>query len=239
MQAAAPADLVRRIRAKCGTEVLSSLTDDARIPLSAINWVSMGQTAAQLYRTAPCASVDFMLGAIKPPKVRAKRELGPKKRKPAPVGPSQAPEQMDTEKQDDSNETSKLTEAMFDTVQSHNGRPYAHFVLDPRSFAQTVENMFSISMLVGNAKVALLPDDDWGMLVQLPGGRGPGKGPAIAAAPAQMVLNMNYTTWRSMCEVVQPDDLLTAHRADIKLANCSQINTDSPSGNSKRHKANA
>lgn len=175
-----------------------------------------------------------MLGAVKPPRVRTKRELAPKKRKPAPVGPSQAPEQMDTEKQDDSNETSKLTEAMFETVLRHNGRPYAHFVLDPRSFAQTVENMFSIAMLVGNAKVALLPDEEWGMLVHLPGGHGSGQGPAVAPSPAQMVLNMNFSTWRSMCEVVKPDDLLTVHRADIRLANSSQANAGSQAGSSKR-----
>lgn len=238
MQAADPADLVRRIKSKYRTDVQSSLHDDDRVPLGAINWAQLGQVASEHYRTAPCACVDFMFGAIKPPKVRAKREAAPKKRKPAPVGPSQAPEQMDTEKQDDSNETSKLTEAMFETVQRHNGSPYAHFVLDPLSFAQTVENMFSIAMLVGNAKVALLPDKDWGMLVQLPGGHGSGKGPTVAAAHAQMVLNMNFSTWRSMCEVVKPDDLLTEHRADIKLANQRQRNLGPDvAGPSKRQRS--
>eukprot|EP00892_Ulva_mutabilis_P011021 jgi/Ulvmu1/8291/UM041_0103.1 len=196
----------------------------------------IGQSAAALYRMAPCACVDFMLGAIKPPVFRQKREPTQRKRKPAPVGPSQAPEQMDTDKQDDSNETSKLTEAMFETVVQHDGRPYAHFVLNPRSFAQTVENMFSIAMLVGNAKVALLPDDEWGMLVRLPGGPSSGKGSAVAAAPAQMVLNMNFSTWKSMCEVVPPDELLTDHRADIKLANAAANGTASIASGSKRHR---
>lgn len=236
MQAAAPADLVRRLRAKCGTDVLSKLEDGARVPLTAINWTGIGKTAAALYRVAPCACVDFMLGAIKPPKLREQRQPSQKKRKQAPVGPSQAPEQMDTEKQDDSNETSKLTEAMFETVVKNNGRPYAHFVLNLSSFAQTVENMFSIAMLVGNAKVALMPDDEWGMLVRLPGSQVSWKGSAVTAAPAQMVLNMNFSTWKSMCEVVSPDELLTEHRPDIRLAN-DAVKYAPKAGSSKRQRA--
>ena len=106
-----------------------------------------------------------------------------------------------------------MTETIFARVQKHPGRPYVHFVLNHDSFAQTVENMFSIAMLVGNAKVALRSDDDWGMTVQ------PIKGatvPLPPGEPAQMVLNMNYTVWGQMKRAVRPSLCLTPTRDAIQ-----------------------
>jgi non-structural maintenance of chromosomes element 4 len=199
---------------------MSEAQEGERLSLKAFNWFKFGSIASASFKTAPCAQLDCMLGAVSPPKPKVKAARADRSRKKREVGPAMRPDQMDTNKQDDSNETSRLTEAMYETVVQHEGRPYAHFVLDPHSFAQTVENMFSIAILVGNAKVALIADEEWGMVVCRPRGDGaPGGGRSqVKGESAQMVLNMNFVTWRAMVDVVRAEDCLTPHRSDIRLA---------------------
>lgn len=198
--------------------------------MAAFDWAAMGVAAATCYRASACAAIDFMLGAVEAPKIKAKVQRAPRAKQALAV--QLQPENIYTRKQDDTNETSKLTEAMFELVEAHNGAPYAHFVLNHESFAQTVENMFSVAMLVGNAKVALRKQEEWGMSVHLVKGGGAA---ASKAEPAQMVLNMNYDVWGSLKGAVAPDDCLTPHRAAIALA----FQPDGVGGKGKKRAAEA
>ena len=217
VQTASPMDLARRMLAKYATSAKVYDVDD-EVPLSAFNWHKLGEEAPKIYKTAASASVDFMLGAVEPPKEKAKKERVVRKK--AVLEKELRPDEMDTGKQEDKNETSKLTEAMFERVVEHHKKPYTHFILDPDSFAQTVENMFSIAMLVGNAKIALRTDPEWGMQVQLVKGesRGQPVQPQPKGDPAQMVLNMNYDMWQVLKSAVRATDCLTPHREAINFA---------------------
>jgi non-structural maintenance of chromosomes element 4 len=212
LQAASPADLARALLAQFGTGI--QVDDEEEKPLVAFDWYKFGTNAASSFRAITAASIDCMLGAMEPPKAKAPAAKRERKKK-VDLGPAARPDDMDTEKQDDQNETSKLTEAMYERIESHTGRAYAHFVLDHESFAQTVENMFSVAMLVGSAKVALRPDDVWGMKVELP--RDVSHGHA-RGEPAQMILNMNFSAWTALKSAVDPSDCLTPHRAAMSFA---------------------
>lgn len=171
-----------------------------------------GEHGAQVYADNTAAKIDFMMGAIEPPKFKVKKPRE-KKKVQGPTGSELRPEEMDTNKQDDSNETSKLTETMYRTIEKKGRQPWVFYVLDHDSFAQTVENMFSVAMLLGNAKAALVPDDEWGMCVTLPE-RGGGQR-SVKPEQSQMVLNLNNVVWEKMKRAVRPDQTLTEHRADM------------------------
>jgi non-structural maintenance of chromosomes element 4 len=212
LQAASAAELVRALMTRHGTMV--NVDNDEQKALSAFDWLAFGANAADTYRSVHSASMDCMLGAMEPPKIKAPAAKRERKKK-VDLGPAERPDDMDTAKQDDLNETSKLTEAMYERVEEVGGGPYAHFVLDHESFAQTVENMFSIAMLVGSAKVALRPDDEWGMRVELPQTASQAR---AKGEPAQMVLNMNFKTWAEMKVAVDASDCITPHRAAMDFA---------------------
>lgn len=215
-----PRALAAALLSKFGS--LIEVGDDEVRPLKSFRWVQFGAVACEVFRPALCAKVDFMLGAVEPPKVRRQAAQRAKKQ---PVAREQRPEEMDTRKQTDANETSKLTEQMYGTLSEHSGRPYSHFVLDRQSFAQTVENMFSVAMLVGSGKCALRVDDEWGMKIELlrQDKKGAQGGKQDAEEAQQMVLNMNYRVWEQMREAVAPGDCLTPHRASIKHQFSGQV----------------
>lgn len=211
MQTADPSDLVRLLRARYPGE--TAVEDGATVPLTAFDWTKMGMVAAACYRASACASLECMLGAVAPPR---KAKVQRSQQKKGALAAEIRPDELDTGKQEDCNETSKLTEAMFERIEQHNGQPYALFVLSHKSFAQTVENMFSIAMLIGNAKVGLQKSSEWGMSVHL------AKGSTASTERhkgelAQMVINMNYIVWETMKEAVPPELCLTPHRGALDL----------------------
>lgn len=196
------------------------------------DWEGFGRVSANVYSDNTAAKIDFMMGAIEPPKVKHKAPREKKVSAKGPTGPELHPELMDTNKQDDSNETSKLTETMYSVIEEKGRQPWVFYVLDHQSFAQTVENMFSVAMLLGNAKVALVPDDEWGMCVQLPERKDGGQR-SSKPEQCQMVLNLNNTVWERMKGAVHPDQCLTEHRADMRKAHAIAGN-ESEAGPSKR-----
>jgi non-structural maintenance of chromosomes element 4 len=215
IQTVSPGDLARKLMAKFATTT-GGLTDQEYVPLSGFDWRAFGARAAIIYKPATAASVDCMLGAIEPPRVKVTKSAPRKKQV---LEKEMRPDEMETRKQEDRNETSKLTETMFERITQHHGKAYVHFVLNHSSFAQTVENMFSIAMLVGNAKVALRADSSWGMVVQLVKGTAHNEPvqPQPKGEPAQMVLNMNYAVWEALRNAVEPQDCLTPHREAIQF----------------------
>ena len=192
--------------------------DDAHVPFEAFNWHALGVVACDIFKASACASLDCMLGAVNPPKVKVKKQAAGRKK---PVyEPEKAPEAVDQSKVDDKNETSRLAEAMFERVVAHHGAPYIFFVLDPESFSQTIENMFSVAVLVGSGRIALRRDCEWGMQIQVAKGR-LANGQEAPAQPkgdaAQMVLNMNYKMFEQVKQVVAREQCLTPHRPPINL----------------------
>jgi hypothetical protein len=178
------------------------------------DWERFGMLGAEVYSENTAAKIDFMLGAIEPPKVKVRKPREKRKAVQVNNSPELQPEVMDTNKQDDSNETSRLTEKMYKVIEQKGRQPWVFYVLDHQSFAQTVENMFSVSMLLGNAKAALVPDEEWGMCVQLPE-KAPAGQRGQKPEQSQIVINLNHRVWEKMKRVVRPEQCLTAHRADM------------------------
>lgn len=209
------------LQACSSNDLVSKLMLQFKKPNGSFDWAKLGTFGAQVFSDNSAAKTDFMMGAIKTPEVKAQKERKQGERAKravlGPTGPELRPEVMDTKKQDDSNETSKLTETMYNVIEKNGKQPWVFYVLDHLSFAQTVENMFSVAMLLGNAKAALVPDDEWGMCVHLPE-RGTGGQRSAKPEQSQMVLNLNNTVWERMKQVVRPEQCLTEHRADIHRA---------------------
>lgn len=204
------------------------------------NWKQFGHAAAStVFRTAACCRMDCMLGALEPPRVRPTVKRVPRVKD---VLAQQAkPDEMLAQKQDASNETSKLTEDMYNRLRVAGSQPWVLLVLNPDAeggFAQTVENMFSVSMLVSNSKAALRVCPEWGLRVEdLKVAKDAARGGAVRDGPSQvgqMVMNFNFAVWEAIRARVTPDLCLTPHRAAIALHGKASSSRPAPQSQSKQ-----
>ena len=215
LQAISPLDLANALVSKFGRPAV----DDEAMHPTDFDWVRFGNSVATaLFRSTCCAQVDFMMGSVKPPAVRVKQAPRSQRAK-APTVEAAKPAQLDTTKQDDSNETSKLTEDMFERIRTHGRTPFCFLILNHDSFAQTVENMFSVSMLVTSAKVALRCHNDWGMTVEIASSAKRASMGHVGGTRetnfSQMVVNANFQVWDAMKAKVDRINCLTPNREAI------------------------
>lgn len=159
-------------------------------------------------------SPDCMYGPLEhPPAVRVHQE----RRKPeAPVAAVVQPEELDgktsTIKDKDKQTEQRVLDLARDIRHSqrdkNDGKPldFWGFVLNPESFAQTVENLFHLAFLVRDSKVEILgPDDNDGHARinwvankeasdAVPGSRN-----------RQAVVALDFPRWRKLVEIYQDD----------------------------------
>ncbi|ORY67638.1 Nse4 C-terminal-domain-containing protein [Pseudomassariella vexata] len=87
------------------------------------------------------------------------------------------------------------------------------FVVNPKSFGQTVENMFYVSFLIRDGKIGIEFDEN-GLPTLLPTGTGDAEPGAArhAAQKQQAVLSIDMATWRDLIEAFDIKQPLIEHR---------------------------
>ncbi|KAL4457559.1 hypothetical protein ABPG75_012424 [Micractinium tetrahymenae] len=157
-------DFLRRLKARHVGD-LDAQTAGADDP-EAFNWAELGQLAAvrRLFCTAPV--VHHMLGPLDA-QPRQKRQINRQARRRLPTGDAVRPEEVDNLADQEKQETDRNMEEMWRVLTAHGDKvPLLDLVLNCDSFAQTTENLFTLSFLVRDSRVALLPDEEEGILVQ-------------------------------------------------------------------------
>lgn len=140
-------------------------------PLNASAWASLGRLGKGMFRsTVPLWYVHGSPGEV-PPKVRQPRtrrqELDAVER--APTVPTQVRSVQQTNQETTTEKISqihKLLQLLYVRLKNKPVR-YFEFVLNPRSFAKTCENIFHLSFLINEGHARIFSDED-GLLVVEP-----------------------------------------------------------------------
>lgn len=95
------------------------------------------------------------------------------------------------------------------------------FVVNPKSFGQTVENLFYVSFLIRDGTVGITVSDD-GIPYLIPQDKSPSSGTAPhkrqdGVMKHQAVLSLDYQTWEELIEVFEITEPMIEHRKDTAV----------------------
>ena len=217
-----PKDLVNAL--KC--EYLPGWTPDESTNnqrLEEFNWEKLGAWAIDNFNTV--CGVTTMFGPF--------QDLLPKERQVAqrrrrePLGQLVKPAEQENAKAcaTEQQETDKNMEEMLNVLlapEQEKGVGLPLLVLNPKSFSQTVENIFTLSFLVreGRAKMESNPSGK-GILVTAVlnkrSGQGEKEGPK--AGTSQWISTFNMRDWKKMTEVIPASKCLMSHRTYDDFSN--------------------
>ncbi|KAI8468081.1 MAG: Nse4 C-terminal-domain-containing protein [Monoraphidium minutum] len=184
-------------------------------------WHRLGEAAAPFL--APAPGVGCMLGPLEVrPKPRANAAAAGQRRRRGAEAVGEvvraqelAPDEMGGEQE--KQETDRNMLVMWDCLQRAGGAAsFAALVLNPASFGQTVENIFTLSFLIRDRRVSLRMDPESGLMVRAaPKAAAPagGGGAAAAAGPAVQVMSFGFPEWEVMRGAAALEECLMPHRA--------------------------
>jgi len=169
-------------------------------------WVLLGRQVQSMFRRSP--ALTYMYGALDttppPPKERKAREgRGRQATRVADLVATQDTVLAEAETSD--NQTEALVGHVFKClvgVWREQGKTPVNlfrFVINPDSFGITVENLFHLSFLVKEGKVAITADEGLPHILPLTKRRQGGEG---EGEKNQVVMNINMEDWRRMKEAL-------------------------------------
>ncbi|NWW74473.1 NSE4A protein, partial [Climacteris rufus] len=163
-------------------------------------WKKLGEEAVKYFRRAP--TFHLMMGSFKSdppiPKQRIERQKKASRGKAERAMPAQLKKMEESHQEATEKEVERILRILQTHFENDPNTPisFFDFVIDPNSFARTVENMFHVSFLIrdGLAKVEL---DGHGLPViepTKPSGRGEDDG--SAGARSQVIVTLDQKEWK-------------------------------------------
>ncbi|KAJ8334044.1 hypothetical protein SKAU_G00413630 [Synaphobranchus kaupii] len=170
-------------------------------------WQRLGLKVQDCFRTAP--SFHFMLGSFMaeppPPRQRVERQRKAPSKDVKRIMPTQVKKMDETHQE----ATEKEVERVLGYLQQyHEADPpisYFEFVIDPKSFSRTVENIFHVSFLIRDGLARIYQETD-----KLPyiAPVDPGEGEAGGSSSRQQcVISLSQANWK---EIIQAFDITQA-----------------------------
>ncbi|NXP80156.1 NSE4A protein, partial [Ramphastos sulfuratus] len=163
-------------------------------------WHKLGAEAEKYFRRAPC--FHYMLGSFKsdPPVPRQRIE---RQKKTTRGEVKQAmPAQLKKMEESHQEATEKEVERILGLLQTHfkndPDTPISFFdlVIDPNSFARTVENIFHVSFIIRDGFARIKLDDDKLPMIEPTKDNDKKENDHSAAAQNQVVLSLNHQEWK-------------------------------------------
>ncbi|XP_040571879.1 EP300-interacting inhibitor of differentiation 3 [Lepeophtheirus salmonis] len=144
-------------------------SEDRRYNIKANNWIKLGKGTQLLFPRVPY--LTYLNGAIDKhgvQEVTVKKQRSQRNANTDAVVATRSTllKESDQASKDSSNQTEVLVESTFRQLvrefRKSERRPinYFIFVLDPTSYSKTIENIFHLSFLVHEGKVAIIMDED-------------------------------------------------------------------------------
>ncbi|KAE8778893.1 non-structural maintenance of chromosomes element 4a [Hordeum vulgare] len=204
-----PSDFVTALLKKFGQQA----TLDSE-PVS-LRWVDVGLSASHVFRAAPgCCT---MLGPMDTEVKQRKLSVVNRKRSARPTE-NTCPEELADSSEGSKTDTDRNVTVVFDILRKNKRARLETLVLNRQSFAQTVENVFALSFLVKDGRVAINIDDNGHHIVY------PRNAPAASAIASgevsysHFVFRYDYRDWKLMKEVVAEGEELMPHRTAHSLS---------------------
>ena len=204
-----PSDFVTALLKKFGQQA----TLDSE-PVS-LRWADVGLSASHVFRAAPgCCT---MLGPMDTEVKQRKLSVVSRKRSARPTE-NTCPEELADSSEGAKTDTDRNVTVVFDILRKNKRARLETLVLNRQSFAQTVENVFALSFLVKDGRVAINIDDNGHHIVY------PRNAPAASAIASgevsysHFVFRYDYRDWKLMKEVVPEGQELMPHRTAHSLS---------------------
>lgn len=184
---------------------------------NSIHWKDVGRAVSHVFMGAPgcCTMIGPMNNEIKQrnPVVRKKRVMPTE---------SERPEELDEAVSEDKTDTDKNMATMFQILRRHKSAKLENLILNRRSFAQTVENLFALSFLIKDGRADITVDDKRCHRVS------PRNAPASNAVLSgevsynHFVFRFDFQDWKLMLASVAIGDELMPHRNEADIPANSQ-----------------
>lgn len=195
-------DVIRRLKFRFASDAQADVEEDP----TAYDWVAAGDHCLHLFGCA--VGVGCMLGAMAAqPKVRKVAQRQQKTK----LGVLEKPKEIQNVRTEDKQETDRVMEDMFDVIAAHTPVGWLELVMNHSSFSQTVENIFTLSFLVRDAKVSFVPDKELGMLVHAHNPK-TDKGTNDSRERVQSMQSYGMDDWESWKDYIEPHHCLMQHR---------------------------
>ncbi|XP_047943813.1 non-structural maintenance of chromosomes element 4 homolog A [Salvia hispanica] len=179
---------------------------------SSIRWEDIGEAVSVVFRSAP--GCRTMVG---PMNNELKRRKPMVRRERAKLAKNTQPEELD-EKDHDKTATDKNMATMFNVLRKNRKAKLENLMLNRKSFAQTVENLFALSFLIKDGRAEILVDASGQHLVS------PKNAPSADAiqsgesAYSHFIFRFDFNDWKSMLDTVAAGEEIMPHRAEVNEA---------------------
>ncbi|MCJ1268726.1 nuclear protein [Lobaria immixta] len=106
-------------------------------------------------------------------------------------------------------------------IASDKGVPLFHFVINPRSFGQTVENLFYVSFLIKEGSVGIGNDSDGVPTLHGTKARPPAQIKAQSIQKHQAVFHLDYETWEDLIDAYNIEESIIPNRQSDQVTQIS------------------
>ncbi|NXQ02689.1 NSE4A protein, partial [Vidua macroura] len=163
-------------------------------------WRTMGEEASKYFRRAP--TFHYMMGSFKSeppaPKQRIERQKKAGRGKAEQAMPAQLKKMEESHQEATEKEVERILRILQTHFENDPNTPisFFDFVMDPNSFARTVENVFHVSFLIrdGLAKIKL-DEDELPIIEPIKPSEG-GEEDSRAGARNQVVISLDQREWK-------------------------------------------
>ncbi|XP_048801086.1 non-structural maintenance of chromosomes element 4 homolog A [Lagopus muta] len=188
-----------------GNDSDSENTSGGYLPSSA--WYKLGEEAEKYFRRAP--SFHYMLGSFKSEPPMPRQRIERQRKAPGGEGKRAMPAQLKKMEESHQEATAKEVERILRLLQTHfRNDPrtpifFFDLVVDPNSFARTVENIFHVSFIVRDGLARLKLDDDKLPVIEPVQNVEEKNDDYSARARNQVVISLSHEEWREIVETYE------------------------------------
>ncbi|NXO80286.1 NSE4A protein, partial [Sitta europaea] len=182
------------------TEETDDTEDFPGVFLPSDAWQTVGEEAVKYFRRAP--TFHYMMGSFKSelpvPKQRIERQKKASRGKAEQAMPAQLKKMEESHQEATEKEVERILRILQTHFENDPNTPisFFDFVIDPNSFARTVENMFHVSFLIKDGLAKIKLDEDELPIIEPLKPSGGGEEDSRAGARNQVVLSLDQKEWQ-------------------------------------------
>ncbi|KAM4669002.1 non-structural maintenance of chromosomes element 4 homolog A isoform 4-T4 [Amazona ochrocephala] len=170
-------------------------------------WHKLGEETEKYFRRAP--SFHYMLGSFKSDPPVPRQRIERQKKATGTEEKRAMPAQLKKMEESHQEATEKEVERILGLLQTHfqndPSTPISFFdlVIDPNSFARTVENIFHVSFIIRDGFARIKLDEDKLPIIEPSEDNEEREDGRSAGARNQVVLSLNYKEWKEIVETYE------------------------------------